>query len=90
MTRSVKEVDDLCLGLEDLLSHVHGDASVTLLPSLIQNPGICEGAFAHLLGLLLIPAGTVSRTQQEALTATSGDMPHTYLCMDFLETFPRR
>merc|ERR1719347_2329490 len=49
-------IDDgyvVVLGLELPQSDVDGDTTLALSLELVQNPGVLEGALAHLLGLLL-------------------------------------
>ena len=48
MTRSVDDGDVVILGLELPQSDINGDTTFTLGLELVQNPGILEGALAHL------------------------------------------
>merc|ERR1719285_1021358 len=50
---SINEGDVVVLCLELPQSDVNGDTTLTLSLEFVQNPGILEGALAHLLGLLL-------------------------------------
>jgi len=53
VARSVDDGDVVILGLELPQSDIDGDTTFTLGLELVQNPGILEGPFAHLLSLLL-------------------------------------
>jgi len=52
VSRGVDDGDVIVLSLELPQSNVDGDTTFTLSLELVQNPGIFEGAFAHLLGFL--------------------------------------
>merc|ERR1711962_163857 len=52
VSRGVDDGDIVVLSLELPQSNVDGDTTFTLSLELVQNPGIFEGAFAHLLGFL--------------------------------------
>jgi len=53
VSRSVDDGDVVVLGLELPQSDIDGDTTFALSLELVQNPGIFEGALAHLLGFLL-------------------------------------
>jgi len=53
VARSVDDGDVVILGLELPQSDIDGDTTFTLGLELVQNPGVLEGALAHLLGFLL-------------------------------------
>jgi len=49
----INDGDVVVLGLELPQSNVNGDTTLTFSLEFVQNPGILEGALAHLLGFLL-------------------------------------
>merc|ERR1719419_2048532 len=53
MAWGVDDGDVVVLGLEFPQGDIDGDTTLTLSLELVQYPGVLEGAFAHLLGLLL-------------------------------------
>ena len=48
VARGIDDGDVVVLGLELPQSDIDGDTTFTLGLQLIQNPGVLEGAFAHL------------------------------------------
>jgi len=53
VTGGVDDGDVVLVGLELPQGNIDGDTTLTLGLEFVQNPGVLEGTFAHLLGLLL-------------------------------------
>jgi len=69
----VDDGDVVLFGLELPQGDIDGDTTLTLGLQLVQNPGVLEGALAHLLGLLLeLLNGTLVDTTALVDQVTSG------------------
>merc|ERR1712066_347037 len=73
MSGGINDGDIVLVGLELPESDIDGDTTLSLSLQLVQNPGVLEGALAHLLGFLLeLLDGTLVDTATLVDQVTSG------------------